>query len=318
MTLSTRTRHEHTALLYYSERECLDTLVRFVADGLDRAEPVLVAIPGVKLASLRAALGDVAGDVTMTDITDTGRNPGRVLAAQLAFVARHRHRHVRMIGELVWPGRTDVEYPACLQHEALVNVALAGLDVTGLCLFDGSAFDEDVLADVRRTHPLVWQGGSAAVSGDYSVDAALEQCNQPLSTDPVAVTCTVGEAPDLAGARSSATRYGRLLGMSADRIAELALIVTELATNSLDHADGTCRLAFWHHAGHLVCEARDRGHFADPLAGRRPPTPGGPYGLFVVNALADLVRIHTSAAGTTVHAYLRLDRPAGQTNGAAS
>lgn len=101
--------------------------------------------------------------------------------------------------------------------------------------------------------------------------------------------------------------------MSPERIGDLQLIVTELATNSLEHGGGVCRLAFWHEAGHLVCEARDIGYLADPLVGRRPPAQGsGPYGLFVVNAIADLVHTHTSPSGTAIHAYLRLAHSPGE------
>ncbi|EUA22837.1 putative regulator of sigma factor domain protein [Mycobacterium xenopi 3993] len=63
-----------------------------------------------------------------------------------------------------------------------------------------------------------------------------------------------------------------MLGLSADGIADLQLIITELATNSLQHGNGKCWLAFWEHDGHLVCEARDTGFLDDPLAGRRPPS----------------------------------------------
>ncbi|MGH3969822.1 MAG: anti-sigma factor RsbA family regulatory protein, partial [Mycobacterium sp.] len=295
-------------LLYHSEREYLDSLVRFISEGLDRAQPVLVAVPGNKLAPLSGALGDAVGDVAMLDITEVGRNPGRILAAELAFVDEHRDRPVRMIAEPVWAGRTAAEYHACLQHEALANIAFAGCDVTGLCPYNASRLDETALADVRTTHPLIWEHGTQHRSPDYSLESALDQSNQPLATNPVAVTYTVCEPADLAGARRCGTRYGRLLGMSADRIADLQLITTELASNSLDHGGGICRLAFWHDAGHLVCEARDIGYLSDPLVGRRPPADGGPFGLFVVNAIADLVRTHTSPSGTTIHAYLRLGR----------
>jgi anti-sigma regulatory factor (Ser/Thr protein kinase) len=312
MTLTAHARVptvDHCALLYHSEREYVDALLRFISEGLDRAEPVLVAVPGEKLASLRAALGNAAADVTMSDITGFGRNPGRIIAAHLAFVERHPGRHVRIIAEPVWAGRTAFEYSACMQHEALANIALDGLDVTGLCPYDASCLDESVLADVRLTHPQIWQGGSREHSPEYALDAALDQCNQPLATNPAAVTYTVGEPADLAGARRCGERYGRLLGMSTDRVADLMLVATELATNSLDHAGGACRLAFWYEAGHVVCEARDMGYWADPLAGRRPPAAQGvgPYGLFVVNVIADLLRTHTTPAGTTIHAYLRLD-----------
>jgi anti-sigma regulatory factor (Ser/Thr protein kinase) len=307
---------DHSALLYRSEREYVDSLMRFISEGMDRAQPVFVAIPGDRLALLRGALGDAAANLTMTDITDLGRNPGRILAAELAFVERHRHRHVRLVAEPVWAGRTDLEYPACVQHEALANIAFAGCDVTGLCPYDASRLDDSILADVLVTHPLIWQGGSRKRSPEYALDAALDQGNQPLPTNPAAVTYTVSEPADLPRARSRGGRYGRLLGMSADKIADLKLIATELATNSLSHAGGPCRLAFWYQAGHVVCEARDIGQWADPLAGRRPPAPAGSgaYGLFVVNAVADLLRSYTTSAGTTIHAYLRHDRLPAQAN----
>jgi MEDS: MEthanogen/methylotroph, DcmR Sensory domain len=96
MTLTAHTEvagFDHSAFLYNSEREYVDWLAGFIAEGLDRAQPVLVAVPGDKLASLRSALGDATADVTMADIMGFGRNPGRILAAELAFAERHPGRH---------------------------------------------------------------------------------------------------------------------------------------------------------------------------------------------------------------------------------
>jgi hypothetical protein len=94
------------------------------------------------------------------------------------------------------------------------------------------------------------------------------------------------------------------------------LVATELATNSLMYTDGACRLAFWRNDEHLVCEARDSGRLDDPLAGRLNPGSSGPAsrGLFLVNAISDLVLTHSTTAGTTIQAYLRFDpspRPTG-------
>ncbi|ORB10970.1 anti-sigma factor RsbA family regulatory protein [Mycobacterium noviomagense] len=304
----------HSALFYRSEQQYLDFVVRSVSEALNNYEPVWVAVPGDKLAALSEALGPAADDteVTLADMADVGRNPGRLLGVAGAFVERHRHRPVRLIGEPVWAGRTAVEYPACVQHEALVNLALDGHRATAVCLYDASQLAEGVLADARTTHPLICVDGSYQHSADYAFDVALQRCNEPLTTSPAAVTYTVSELANLSAARQQGSRYGRLLGMAAESIANLQLIITELATNSLQHGDGTCRLAFWEHSGYLVCEARDTGILDDPLAGRRPPNGDGksPRGLFVVNALADLVRIHATPAGTTIQVFLRLDRPA--------
>jgi anti-sigma regulatory factor (Ser/Thr protein kinase) len=303
--------YDHSALLYHSEREYVDSLMPFITEGLEQQQPVLVAVPGDRLDALLEVLGDAAADVTTADMTDFGRNPGRILAGQFSFVERHPDRRVRIVAEPAYVGRTESEYLACMQHEALANIAFSGSDIIGLCPYDASCLDQSVLDHVRLTHPELWQGGSRTQCPEYAVDAALDRCNQPLTTSPAAVTHTVEHALHLAGARRCAERYGRLLGMAVDRVADLLLITTELATNSLNHAEGPCRLAFWYDNGFVICEARDTGHWDDPLAGRRPPGSGGvgPYGLFVVNAIADLLRTHTSSAGTTVQAYLRRDEP---------
>jgi anti-sigma regulatory factor (Ser/Thr protein kinase) len=304
----------HSALFYRSEQQYLDLVMTAVSEALSNYEPVWVGVPGDKLASLYDALGPVADDteVTLADITEVGRNPARLLGVVGGFVERHRHRPVRLIGEPVWAGRSAVEYPACVQHEALVNLALDGHRGTGLCLYDASRLADSVLADARITHPLIWVDGSYQRSADYAIDVALQRCNEPLTTSPAAVTYTVSDLANLSAARQQGSRYGRLLGLPADSIANLQLIITELATNSLQHGNGTCQLAFWEHSGYLVCEARDTGFLDDPLAGRRPPNGDGksPRGLFVVNALADLVRIHTTPSGTTIQVLVRLDRPA--------
>lgn len=308
----------HIAVLYHSKEEFLKFVSAFLWEGLRQGEPAWVAVPGEKIEPLRDALtvaGDVAlSDVTWVDITQLGRNPGRILGAELSFLEQRQHRRVRMVAELMWPGRRDIEYTSCLQHEALCNLALAESRVTGLCPYDASRLADNVIDDVWVTHPLVEQSGSQRRSSHFSPDAALRRSNEPLVSSPAAVTFTVSRPGDLSRARQQSSRYGRLLGLSADRIADLQLVVTELATNSLQHGGGTSRLAFWEHDGYLVCEARDRGYLDDPLVGRRPPAKDrpSPSGLFVVNALTDLVRTHTTPEGTTIQAHLRLDRPIGE------
>ncbi|MBO0864680.1 MAG: ATP-binding protein, partial [Mycobacterium sp.] len=155
--------------------------------------------------------------------------------------------------------------------------------------------------------------GAADHSRDYAPDDAFARYNQPLPSDTMAVTYTVRAWGDLSPARSFATRYARWLGLNPDGIANLQLIATELATNSLRHTGGVCRLGFWQRNGYIVCEASDSGRLDDPLAGRRPPAPDAVTGrgLFLVNTMADLVRTYASATGTTIQAYLQLGPAAG-------
>lgn len=300
----------HPAFLYRTQQEYLDCLLPFISDAVNSDQAVLVAVPGPNLAVLGNALGRSAARVVMADMTEAGRNPGRILGEVLSrFVEKHHGQPVRMIGEPIWPSRSEVEYPACVQHEALINKAFVGRDVTVVCPYDVSRLDADVIADAHCTHPVLWQDGAREQdSPAYAPEAVWARYNQPLTTDPTAVRYTARNLGDLGGTRAFAGAYAQWFGLSPDRTADLQLIASELATSSLTHTGGACRLALWRYDGHLVCEARDGGCFDDPLAGRRPyssDTARG-RGLYVVNALADLVRTHTTSRETTIHAYLRL------------
>jgi anti-sigma regulatory factor (Ser/Thr protein kinase) len=303
----------HSALLYQSERQCLDFVVRFAADGFALDEPVLVAVPRDRLAMLGPALwaarAGCDAELRLVDITDVARNPSRFLAMETAFAEKHPDQTVRVVSEQVWPGRSADECLSCVEHEAMSNGALKARNVLGLCLYDATHLPDGVLADARRTHPLLWKGDSACPSDDYAPGEVLARCNQPLPLNPGAVTYMVRRSADLRPARSFAADYAGWVGLSKDGRDDLQMIATELATNSLQYAGGACRLAFWRHDEHLVCEARDAGRLEDPYVGLRRPNGSGTAsrGLFLVNAMADLVRTHTTANGTTIQAYLRLD-----------
>lgn len=311
MTSEARTAEPftHPALFYRSDGDYLTGLVPFITVGLAAAQPVAVAVPGPKLQLLRAALGDAADRVKMIDMTRAGRNPGRIIGGVLRrFADAHRGAAVRIVGEPIWAGRTRTEYPACAQHEALINAAFRGRDATIVCPYDVSGLSDQVLSDARATHPEVWEADRRYASDTYAPDSVVARYNEELSAPADAASHTVENAADLSAARRFVADTARRLGLGAARIGDLELIVTELATNSLCHAGGACLLRLWRTDRHLVCATTDGGHLTDPLAGRLPPVDGtrGGHGLLLVNHLADLVRTHTSHAGTTIHAYLRL------------
>lgn len=299
---------EHSALFYRGDEEFLDAVVPFVLDGVRNSEPVFVAVPAHNLRLLRDALGEAAGSVALADMTEVGANPARVFGEFSMLLQQRADEPMRWVGEPVWPGRAAEEYPACVQNEALVNIAFPGFDLKTLCPYDAAGLSDDVLADARRTHPLIREGGTLSRSTDFAVDEALARCNEPLFTDPGAVTLDIHDLNELSHARDFAIHYAGGVGLSATGIGDLQLIITELVTNSINYTGAGCRLALWTNAGALVCEVRDHGHLDDPLVGRRAPTDRATSGrgLFLINAIADLVRTHTSPTGTTMQVHLRL------------
>ncbi|MFE4258855.1 anti-sigma factor RsbA family regulatory protein [Streptomyces sp. NPDC056883] len=303
------TPFEHPVFFYRGEDEYLATLVPFIRAGAAAGEPVAVAVPGRNLRLLREALDPDRG-VRFLDMALVGRNPGRIIPkVLLAFADAHRSGRVRIIGEPVWPGRTPREYPACLQHEALINAAFHGRDVTLVCPYDADRLPAETLADARVTHPAFIEDGRESLSDDFSPTRALARGNAPL-TDEGAADAAAYDFDDrrLHGARRFASRAASRLGMAEEARAALSLIVAELTTNSVVHGGGRGILRLWAEGDQLVCEVRDPGLLRDALAGRLTPPadrPGG-RGLLLVNDFATLVRIHTGPGGTTVRAHLDL------------
>lgn len=296
----------HPALFYRGEAEYLAGTVPFVRDALAADEPVAVAVPGTRLAMLRAELGADAERVRLLDMTHAGRNPGRIIPSVLrAFADSHRDRSVRIIGEPVWPARSDLEYPACVQHEALINLSFAGREVTILCPYDADRLPSVALADAEATHPVLIDVAGARPSSAYAPERIVATYNQPLSSpsEPVRDFAVTG-ASDVGKARGLARDVAGG-ALPANRVADVELAVTELVTNSIDHGGGAGTLRLWTGGGYLVCEVGDHGTLTDPLAGRRPARRGDPRGrgLLLVNQIADLVRMHTSPGGTVIRAY---------------
>lgn len=302
----------HEALLYRSPEEYLAGTIPFVEAGLVRAEPVLVATPPATLELMRRGLGPAAADrVQLVDMCEAGRNPGRILpAVLLAFAEAHPRRRVRAIGEPIWRGRSPLEYPACVQHEALINVAFAGRDAAILCPYDVSALDRTAVEDAERTHPRLATGAGTRTSRRFADPVTLvADFNLPLppppdtaATVPVVGGTGAGGARALANLRRFVAARARAAGLAAMRIADVTVAVNELATNTIGHAAGPGTLASWLEDGQLVYQLSDGGHIADPLAGRLPPAAEAlsGRGLFVVNNVCDLVRIHTEPGRTTI------------------
>jgi anti-sigma regulatory factor (Ser/Thr protein kinase) len=306
--VSGQDRFVHPALFYASPEEYLAGTVPFITDGLAAGQPVAVSVPGPNLRALREALGASAEQVRMLDMTRAGANPGRIIPGVLrAFADAHPDRHVRIIGEPIWAGRTELEYPACAQHEALINHAFTGRDVTILCPYDTAALAPQVIADAHATHPILIDHTGQRPSEGYDPDRIIAGYNQPLVPPDSAAELSIDRST-LADVRRFATMHARRAGLAAGRLVDLELAVTELATNSIDHGGGTGTLRIWSDEQQVTCEVTDAGQLTDPLVGRRPADPSQlrGRGLLLVNHLADLVRIHTDRTGTTIRIHLRL------------
>ena len=304
MTASATFHHE--AMFYAGDDEFAESSRAFVEEGLDRGEPVLVMVRARKLELLRRALGERASQVQLVDMEVTGRNPARIIPAWARFVEDHAEPGgggMRGIGEPIWADRNAAELEECQLHESLINLAFAGADSFRLiCPYDTEALPEEVIAEARRSHPVVSHSGEIEPCPDYcGIEKVAARFSEPLPEPPGEFEEMLVDLNGLSAARRLVRRRAADAALDA-RADDFALAVNEVLSNSLNHADQSGMLRVWDEPDGLVCEVRDGGHIAQPLIGREEPALGqvGGHGIWLVNLVCDLVQVRSSPDGSTV------------------
>lgn len=283
----------HPALFYRGLDEYVAGVGGFLRDGLKAGEPVFASVPPQRLGPLREYLGADAGEMQLHDMSVVGRNPGRIMTALTDFAGARGAGRAWLVGEPIWAGRTPAEIREATRHEALINVAFAGIPVTILCPYDVMSLPPDILADAERTHPVLWWIGAERPSPAYTDPAVVTaSCDtvEPVPADADTMTLNPGT---LSSVRHRIRDLGLAAGLSMERAVDLVLAVAEAAANAIRHGGGAGIVSAWRREGELIVEVRDSGRLADPLAGRVRPTTSahGGRGLWLIHQLCDLVEL---------------------------
>jgi hypothetical protein len=240
----------HAVSFYALDSEGIDAVARFVADGWDRDECVVVVATEQHrhaVAELLAQRGyDPAArtehgrylaldaESTLQQIMLDGRiDPDRFLLRANEVIAQASSAGVpiRAFGEMVsqlW--QNGLVEPA-IELELLWNQLLRAHDFTLLCAYPTGAFEHAELVDVRRVCELhtdllppsaVWEEGGIVEAG--------HACSRVYLPIPESVPA----------ARHFVVDVLRSWG-HGELAPDAALIVSELATNALRHADSPFR-----------------------------------------------------------------------------
>ena len=279
----------------------------FMNAGLSGGERALVAVPGAKIAPMRAALNGAGDRVEFWDMNELGANPGRIIPAVRDWVDRGAGR-CRFIGEPIWPGRSATEVTEATRHEALINLAFADADAVVMCPYDAARLDRAVLLDAERTHPGLIHRGQCGASARYADPLEIWSAGERALSAPAGQPATHPIDLELGELRAFAARALRDAGLGRERVEEVVLAIDEAATNALVHGRRPARLRIWREGDGLICEISDRGCLTDPLAGRRRPLPDWPggRGVWMMNELCDLVELRPTATGTVARLHVRL------------
>jgi anti-sigma regulatory factor (Ser/Thr protein kinase) len=298
---------EHPALLYEGVDDLVGGLAPYVASGVQAGETVFVAARGDYLPPLAAALGDLASGAELVDTSEWHPHPSRRLRAFHELVTQGLASGVarfRLAGEPVWPSGPPELVREWQRHESVLNAVLAPYPVSLVCLYDASALDPAILEGAHCTHRVVTRNGGMVDSELFEQpDALLPRWNpEPAAPPPSASGIWVSELWELPPARAFVVERALGAGLSAEKVGDLSVAVSEVLANALVHGGGAARMWVWPEQEHFVCQVHDTGSGpSDPLAGYRPPewVESG-RGLWVARQLVELLQIVPGLSGTTV------------------
>jgi anti-sigma regulatory factor (Ser/Thr protein kinase) len=296
---------QHPALLYATEDEFLECMVPYITQGIDRGEPVFIAVSAGPLAGLREAVGSDASGVALEDTRVWYPDPTTRLRALHDLVTTELSAGasaVRLACEPVWPsGDPDLERE-WQRYESVLNEVLAPFPVTLVCTYDTSSIDPSIAAVARRTHPVVREG-EEGVSPDFEAPAEfLRRWNVELAPPP-ADADVMSDPSDLAATRRFLLEQSMRVGLGRDRTSDLCVAANEVLTNAVVHGRGPTSLLAWTEGTVLVCQIDDHGPgIDDPVAGYRPPPTTAEHGrgLWLARQLVDLIQIVPGPDGTSV------------------
>lgn len=303
----------HSALVYGDPADFVDGVGAFARAGLRDGDHVLAVAVPEKLGWLREELG---GDATAVEFLEAGgfyEQPGpmfRELLGRLEGGASPGRGSMRIVAEQALERRQPADVRAYMRYEAASNIVFEGYDVSVLCPYDAARLPDEIVDAALETHPHVLGDERARPSGSF-VDPRSFIRRTALQT-PAAASADehLLERPtDIAGARALIRARGEDAGLAPRTIEDVALAVTEIATNAFIHG-GAPRCLWTYVAGdRLICHVRDAGSgLPDPLAGYLPPATEGlsGRGLWLAHQLCDVVEIVSDHTRTDVYLHTRL------------
>jgi anti-sigma regulatory factor (Ser/Thr protein kinase) len=302
----------HQALRYRSEDQFLDTVARFVRDGLDAGDTLLVVVSVRNITLLGEELGSRFRDLESHDALDWYDYPSRTLGRYHSYCRRQgAGRRVRVVGEPVWEGRTVLETREWMRYESLVNVAFAGSRHWILCPYDMRVLPESVVCSAARTHPELVHEARAAVDYADPADFSAECDEQGLARLPGGADGIRFARGRTAAVRRALRAYARRLGLSEQRAYDLVAAVHETMVNAVRYGGGQGVVRLHSDRNHVICEISDFGAHTPvagpPFPGHLPPEPGAPggHGMWLVRQLSDLVDDALDPEGSVVRLYFR-------------
>jgi anti-sigma regulatory factor (Ser/Thr protein kinase) len=308
-------RYVHDALLYDSPADLVARAAPFLLEGLAVGDAAVVATSAATADVLRDAVnadprvhvlerGDVYRARTPTAITTF-----RALAERRVAEGAAR---VRVVGEVDF-GPTERDWLEWQRYESVINEALAGWPLWGLCTFDTQRLPAPLLETALRTHSSVVRPEGREPNPLFTAPAdylrSLPVPAEPLEDTPPRLRAQ--DVEDFVGLRHTVAAELATVDAPRDLVEDFLLAVDEMTSNAVRHGKPPVELRLWIAGDRIVCSIRDRGPgFDDPFAGYGPAhgddLSRGGMGLWLARQLCDHVDISGDDDGVQVRLTVRL------------
>ncbi|MGY1828510.1 anti-sigma factor RsbA family regulatory protein [Blastococcus sp. SYSU DS0541] len=294
----------HDALVYDSLDDLVAVAAPFLRAGLDAGEAAVVVASGPATTALREAIDDDERLVVLDRTVTYGPRTPAAITSFRRLAEQHRAAgasRVRVLGE-VDHGRTPREWLEWQRYDAVINEALRGWDLWGVCAFDTRRLPAPVVASAACTHPHV-VGAQGRTSSTGYTDPAAYLRGLPVPEEPLESTpprFAAADVADFIGLRHAVGAELAGLGAPADLVEDFLLAVDEMTSNAVRHGLPPVSLQLWTAPDRLVCTIADGGPgWDDPFAGYGPAHGNdlsrGGMGLWLARQLCDHVDISGGA-----------------------
>jgi anti-sigma regulatory factor (Ser/Thr protein kinase) len=306
--------YPHDALLFDSTAQLVDLAVPFVREGLAAGEAAVVATSPDTASALRDAVDDRRLHVLERGDVYRARTPSAITTFRQLTDERTAEgvRRVRVVGEVDF-GASARDWLEWQRYESVVNEALAGWPLWGLCVFDTRRLPEPVLESALHTHSYVVGPGGRAPNPRFVAPAdylrSLPVPPEPLEGTPPRLWAD--EITDFIGLRHVVAAELSTVDAPRDAIEDYLLAVDEMTSNAVRHGRPPVGLRLWVGEDRIVCRIDDHGPgIDDPFAGYGPAhgddLSRGGMGLWLARQLCDHVDISGDDDGQHVRLTIGL------------
>jgi anti-sigma regulatory factor (Ser/Thr protein kinase) len=307
--------YPHDALLFDTPDQLVEVAVPFLMAGLAAGEGAVIATSGPTAALLCAAVdGDPRVDVLQRREVYNQRTATAITTFRRVGEQRPGAgvRRVRVLGEIDY-GPTARDWLEWQRYEAVVNQALVGWPLWGVCLFDTRRLPDPILESALHTHQHLHTPGGRVSNPKFTDPAdymrSLPVPREPLEDSPPRLSAT--DVSDFIALRHAVAEALASSSATRETAEDFLLAIDEMTSNAVRHGGPPVSLRLWMSADRIVCTIADQGPgWDDPFAGYGPAhgddLSRGGMGLWLARQLCDHVDIAQGAGGTAVRLTMRL------------